>query len=126
MSSSLFRYFKFNARVRAVAASRNSSKPASRKFSGGHSPDTEPIIPVVHDRIGRGLLFVTFMWIFFRAREDNGKLFGLNLPWNEPHEDHSHTSYEYAEDDVVGELMPIMKEEEEHDEDEDHDEEEEE
>lgn len=71
------------------------------------------------------MLFATFMWIFFRAREDNGKLFGLNLPWNEPHDDHPHTSYGYADDDEVGEMMPIMKEEEEHDEEEDHDEEEE-
>jgi hypothetical protein len=125
MNSALFRNFLFNARLRAVATSRNSSKPISRKFSGGHSPHTDPIVPEVHDRIGRGLLFATFMWIFFRAREDNGKLFGLNLPWNEPHDDHSHPSYEYADGDEFGEKMPVLKAEEEHDEEDEEEEEEE-
>lgn len=121
--NSAFKHFGIAARLRAAAAFRNSSKPVSRKFSGGHGHANEPTVPEFHDRLSKGMLVAAYLWILYRLKMDNGNIFGLNLPWNEPHEDHEHLSFEIAGD--VGDTMPVLKEHEDHD-DEEHDEEHEE
>ena len=92
-------------------------------MSGGHGHKSEPTVPIFHDRLGRGILLTTFLWIMFRAKENNGNMFGFNLPWLQPHEVHEH--FKYVDSDELGK-PPTLVEEEEHDEDEEEHEEEEE
>ena len=57
------------------------------------------------------------------AKENNGKLFGFNLPWNEDHHEHEHIHFETTGDH--GDMMPIINTDEEHGEDEENEEHEE-
>lgn len=122
--NNIFKHFGIASRLRAAAAFRNSSKPLSRKFSAGHGHSGEPTVPEFHDKVSKGMLMVTYLWILYRIKDDNGKIFGFNLPWFEAHEDHEHLSFEIAGD--IGDTMPVLKEEEEHDEEEHEEEHEEE
>lgn len=120
MNSLLFRQFVANGRVRV----NNACRAQTKKMSGGHGHNTEPTVPVFHDRLGRGILIVTFLWIFYRAKENNGKIFGFNQPWHEAHEDHEHISYENV--NITHDAMPVLKEEEEHGDHDEHEDEHEE
>lgn len=66
------------------------SRRLGNKFNfSAHGHDHhKPSIPVFHDRLGKGILILTYLWIMYRFKEDNGKMFGYNLPWDAPHDDH--------------------------------------
>ena len=114
--NSFFKHFGPNSRLRVATLSRTGAK----KFSGGGGYNHEPTVPVFHDRLGKAILISTFLWIFFRAKENNLKLFGYNLPWNEEHHHEEHLNFENAGEH--GDAMPTLQADEEH---EDHDEHEE-
>lgn len=65
-----------------------------RNFGAG--PVSEPHESTFHKNLGKFMLVSTYLWIFYRVKEDNGQLFGLYQPWLHPHE-HSHHKYEYGE-----------------------------
>eukprot|EP01041_Mallomonas_annulata_P007544 gene7544-15453_t len=81
---------------------------------GGHGHH-EPHIPVLHDMVGKGMLITCFLWIFYRFKENNGKIFGFNLPWLEEHE---HEHFHFVHEDAGS--MPTLSEDDE-DEHEEHD-----
>ena len=115
----MLRGLVINARMHASANGRSSLKQFTKRFSGGHDPYHEPHVPEFHDRLSQVMLISTFLWVMYRTKEDNGKIIGKNLPWDEAHEDHEHLSFEIDGD--VGDKMSILKEEEEHEEEEEHD-----
>lgn len=59
----------------------------SRKMGGGGGG--EPHIPEGYNTIGKWLSVSAFFWIFYRAKENKGQLFGLYAPWLDEH-DHTH------------------------------------
>lgn len=95
----------------------------NRKFSAANNR-MEPEVPIYHDRAGQFLLIFTYLWIFFKARENKGQLLGLYSPWLHPHEHEEHEHFEHAGDH--GDNMPTLGEEGEEHEHDDHEEEEEE
>lgn len=119
MNSLLMNRFGINFRSKATESCRKTG----RKFSAGSGHNTVPHVPEFHDRLGRGILIVTFLWIFYRAKENNGNIFGYNLPWHQAHEEHVHLAFEVAGDH--GDAMPTEAEAEEHSEDDEEEEEEE-
>lgn len=119
MTGTILRGLVINARMHASGTGKSSLKQFARRFSGGHDPYHEPTVPEFHGRLSQIMLISTFLWIMYRAKEDNGKIIGMNLPWNEAHEHHEHLSFEVAGD--VGDTMSILIEEEEHEEEEEHD-----
>lgn len=65
--------------------------PRVRHGSGGghgHGGHHEPKVPYWHEKVGRALLISTYLWIFWRLKEDKGQLFGLYKPWEHEHEHH--------------------------------------
>mmetsp|Transcript_19358 Transcript_19358/g.18697 ORF Transcript_19358/g.18697 Transcript_19358/m.18697 type:complete len:120 (+) Transcript_19358:257-616(+) len=102
----------------------NAFKMRARKFSGGGHNSNEPSVPILHDRMGKGLLIFMYLWVFSSIRANKGQLVGLYEPWLHPHEHEEHVHFEHAGDH--GDNMPTSPEEEEHEhESEDHEEEEE-
>eukprot|EP00607_Mallomonas_marina_P009958 CAMPEP_0182420850 /NCGR_PEP_ID=MMETSP1167-20130531/5935_1 /TAXON_ID=2988 /ORGANISM="Mallomonas Sp, Strain CCMP3275" /LENGTH=91 /DNA_ID=CAMNT_0024597353 /DNA_START=148 /DNA_END=423 /DNA_ORIENTATION=+ len=79
--------------------------------AGGHH---EPHFPVFYDNLGKGMLIACFLWIFYRAKENKGQLFGFNLPWLEGHEHEHHHFVQQG----LGDAMPQLAEEENHDDEE--------
>jgi hypothetical protein len=60
-----------------------------RRMGGGGS--AEPHIPEGYNTIGKWLSVTAFFWIFYRAKENKGQLFGLYAPWlDEHHHPHHH------------------------------------
>lgn len=68
---------------------------------------------------------LTFFWLFYKFKKDQGQFFGFYKPWLHEHE-HEHFHYEDSSEE--GDTMPILAEghdENEHDHDEgDHEEDE--
>jgi hypothetical protein len=110
MSGTILRGLVINTRKHASATGKGSVKQFQKRFSGGHDPYHEPHVPEFHGRLSQILLISTFLWVMYRAKEDNGKIIGMNLPWNDAHHHHD-----------VGDTMSVLNEEEEHEEEEEHD-----
>lgn len=49
----------------------------------------EPHVSHGHELVGKILLVGTYLWIFYKLKEDKGQLFGLYKPWEHEHE-HEH------------------------------------
>lgn len=91
-----------------------------RRFGGhggGHGDHHGPHIPEFHDNLGKFCLVSAFLWIFYRAKENKGQIFGWYAPWLHEHE---HLHLHYVEGGDVGDSMPTLSEADEH---EDHEEE---
>jgi hypothetical protein len=90
-----------------------------KRCFGGHGGHGGPHIPEFHDNLGKFCLVSAFLWIFFRAKENKGQIFGWYLPWLHEHE---HLHLHYMEGGDVGDSMPTLndddEEEEEHEEEE--------
>ena len=75
-------------------ASKIRTMVQKRNFGGhgdGHGHHG-PHIPVFHDNLGKFCLVSAFVWIFYRAKENKGQLFGWYAPWLHEHE-HLHLHY---------------------------------
>ena len=48
---------------------------APRRYMGGGGGNNEPHVPEFHDKLGKFCLTMTFLWIFYRAKENRGQLF---------------------------------------------------
>ena len=48
---------------------------APRRYMGGGGGNNEPHVPEFHDKLGKFCLTLTFLWIFYRAKENRGQLF---------------------------------------------------
>jgi hypothetical protein len=64
----------------------------TRNMSGGRHPGhwkeiNEP--SKFHTNVGKALLIVTYLWIFYRFKQDGPQLFGFYKPWEHDH-DHEH------------------------------------
>jgi hypothetical protein len=116
----------FSRTCRNVSKSFKFSHYNKRNFGsgGGHGGPGhhEPHIPVFHDRLGKFCLVSAFVWIFYRAKENKGQLFGLYHPWLHEHE---HEHFHFVESGDHGDTMPVLhnshgEEHEDEDEDEEH------
>ena len=102
-------------------AFRNSLKKFSaqrivtRCMSGGHGHHHahEPHVPEFYNKLGKVCLVATYLWFFYRLKQDNGQLFGLYQPWLHEHE-HEHFHFVDAGADAV----PTLEEHDDHEEDE--------
>jgi hypothetical protein len=110
--NSIFNNCFGNAKARVL----NAMKMKTRKFSGGGNR-TQPEVPILHDRVGKGLLIFMYLWVFSSIRANKGQLVGLYEPWLHPHEHDEHVHFAHAGDH--GDNMPTLHEEEEHDEEHD-------
>lgn len=59
---------------------------------GGHGHHAhEPHVPEFYGALGKFCLVSTYLWFFYRLKQDNGQLFGLYQPWlHEHHHEHLH------------------------------------
>lgn len=93
----MFRIFRQAPRVAKQATQ-------VRKMGGGHhGPDyvtnglkhTDIIhSPEPYNSVGKGLLVLTFLWVFYRAKENKGQIFGLYYPWLDTHGHDDHDSHD--------------------------------
>lgn len=83
----------------------------------GHS---EPHAPEGYAKLGKACLIACYLWIFYRAQQDKGQLFGFYLPWLHEHEHEHEPVFQEAGD--LGDTMPTVVEEEEEEDDEEDDE----
>lgn len=86
--------------------------------AGGHGHGHghhEPHVPEFYGKLGKFCLVSTYLWFFYRLKQDNGQLFGLYQPWlHEHHHEHLHFV-----DNGAGEI-PQLEEHDDEEEDEDH------
>lgn len=87
---------------------------APRRYMGGGGGGNEPHVPEFHDKLGKFCLTLTFLWIFYRAKENRGQLFGMYLPWLDNHH-HAHLHFVNSE---TNDTMPQLSEHEEEEEEE--------
>ena len=59
----------------------------SHHTSGGKFAHSEPHVPILYQRISNGLLITTYLWIFYRFKQDGALIFGFYKPWLEDHDD---------------------------------------
>lgn len=78
--------------------------------SHGHHAD-EPHVPEFYDKLGKFMLITTYLWVFYRLKEDKGQLFGFYQPWLHEHAHEEEPQYQIAGD--YGDSMPTLPEEEE-------------
>ena len=108
--------------------------------SHGHGHSAGPHVPEFYDKLGKFCLLTAYLWILYRIQQDNGQLLGLYQPWlHEHHHEHIHYVDNETEGSIkyndliyyilLGDSMPVLKEEEEDEHEEghgdDHDEDEE-
>lgn len=77
----------------------------------------EPHVSEGHSLVGKILLVGTYLWIFYKVKEDKGQLLGLYKPWLHEHE-HEH-ELKFTAGATDGD-MPSLVEEEHEDEEEEH------
>ena len=83
----------------------------------GHHHAHEPHVPEFYGKLGKVCLVSTYLWFFYRLKQDNGQLFGFYKPWlHEHHHEHLHFI------DGAADAVPTL-EEHDHDDEEDEDEE---
>jgi hypothetical protein len=89
LSSVIRKSLGHSSSARSVLSLRKYIRPSRPVFGGGgghQGGHDEPHIPVGHARLGKALMCFTFLWIFYRAKQDKGQLFGLYYPWLDEHE----------------------------------------
>lgn len=91
-----------------AAANRIIVTPVRHGGGGHHKKTVDDLkIPQPHGMIGNGLLIVTYLWIMWRFKEDNGQLFGFNKAWKQAHHhdhDHEHIDYEAMKEEQLERL----------------------
>jgi hypothetical protein len=76
----------------------------------------EPHAPEFHTKLGKLILVSAFLWILFRAKENNGQILGYNLPWEQ---EHHHEHIHFKDNETVDSIPVLEHEEEEEEEEED-------
>jgi hypothetical protein len=102
----------------SVGGVRNMGGVGGKKIPGQfhHEPTDGP-----DKNVGHFLFLLCYLWIMYRAKENNGQIFGFNLPWNVDADDGHHHAVHYVpdEDDETPEIKaPKIQEEEEHEDEE--------
>ncbi len=77
--------------------------PSKRSFASGHGHHG-PHVPEGYDKLGKFCLVVTYLWIFYKLKEDKGQLFGFYKPWLHEHE--AEQRYQFVCDGLAG--MPTL------------------
>lgn len=87
---------------------------------GGHHHAHELHVPEFYGKLGKCCLVATYLWFFYRLKQDNGQLFGFYKPWLHEHE-HEHEHLHFVDNGV--DAAPTLEEHEHDEEDEDEEEE---
>ncbi len=90
-------------KIRYVANSMKSSRLFSDHSHHG------PHVPEGYAKLGKCCLVLTYLWVFYRLKEDKGQLFGFYKPWLHEHEHEHHVQYKYQEIDE----MPVFADDDE-------------
>lgn len=113
--------FAFRNNLKKIPVQRITRR---RMGGGGHGGDHgahhahEPHIPKFYGQLGKVCLVSTYLWFFYRLKQDNGQLFGMYKPWLHEHEHGEHLHFIDNGVDTIPSL-----EEHEHDDEEDEEEE---
>ena len=86
--------------------------------SHGHHHAHELHVPEFYGKLGKICLVATYLWFFYRLKQDNGQLFGLYKPWLHEHE---HEHFHFIDNGV--DAVPSLEEHDDEHDDEEHDEE---
>jgi hypothetical protein len=117
LSSVIKKSLSQSASVRSALSFRNytrTSRPLFGGSGGHHGGHDEPHVPEFHAKLGKALMCFTFLWIFYRAKQDKGQLFGLYYPWLDEHEHEE--EFKFTRDGPGSLPFPVEHEgEEEHD-----------
>ncbi len=111
MISCLFSKFRVAAPLQRVVRRNLGSGGHDHGHGHGHGHH-EPHVPEFYGKLGKFCLVSTYLWFFYRLKQDNGQLFGLYQPWLHEHH-HEHLNFI----DAGAGDMPEL---EEHEEEEDH------
>jgi hypothetical protein len=83
----------------------------TKRLFSDHSHDG-PHVPEGYAKLGKFCLVITYLWVFYKLKEDKGQLFGFYKPWLHEHEHEEHVQFQ----GIVGE-MPTIADDEDGDED---------
>ena len=97
---------------RLASGARRGAFAQPRRKMGGGGGAAGPHVPEGYDKLGKLVLVSAFFWIFYRARENKGQLFGLYAPWLDVH-DHAHHHFEREDLDSIPEIAHADHDEEE-------------
>jgi hypothetical protein len=65
-------------------------------------------VPEGYAKLGKFCLVVTYLWVFYKLKEDKGQLFGFYKPWLHEHEHEEHIQFQ----GIVGEIPTVADDEE--------------